>query len=961
MKDLTCRDERRRQHIRDKKPHNGVDYVDVTGKHLCVHFLTGIPDVFLHDEDGKDLTEEQKQRVRRHIVIRGGRRISGIEVLDFDAHATDDTFDEDCLGVEVDRIGDWSAYTLCFVELDEQGRPTDKPLAALDPRYSCVEVSFKIDCPAEIDCKQDNTCPPEEQPPRTVNYLAKDYASFRQLILDRLSLLMPDWRERHVPDIGIALVELLAYTGDYLSYYQDAVATEAYLDTARLRTSVRRHARLVDYAMHEGCNARVFLFLEAAADAELPAPFDFFFITRPPESDHGTAMRLHELAAMPRGWVPFEPLTDGQAIRLLVAHNLIAIYTWGNQECCIPKGATRATLVDGWIESPKPPDCDEDEVDGYDEKPKKRKKKKGYAPDPPPEPPKRKLDLRPGDFLLFEELACAGTVSKDNFDGKTHEPDADPAHRHVVRLTKVTQTIDPLFELPLVEVEWSREDAMPFTLCVSAIGKPEECDYVEGLAVARANLVLADHGLTIHEETLAPVPDRTPAEICEGEDDLSEIVFTPGRYRPTLEHAPLTFAQSLTPNAPASHVVRQNPRAALPALIASSIPPAFDGLSSLFTPEDLRDPRFLAGELLEPKTPARISLRNRLRPDVAALFEAGDAEDPALLAALADNLRSLLERWTPRPDLLESGRDDAELVAEIDDDGRAHLRFGDGEHGRAVEVGMTFLATYRAGNGRAGLVGPESIVHVVFSRDFIDAIAAVRNPLASTGALDPEPVSEVKMYAPFAFRKDLQRAVIAEDYGTLAQFLRYPERNPEVQSAAANLLWNGSWYEANVAVDPFGGGAMRPPLRDTVTGALHRVRRMGHDLRLDDARYVPLLLDVEICIDPRYLRAHVLAAVRDALSSRVLNDGRRGLFHPDNLTFGEVVHASRIIAAVQVLDGITAVQVKRLERLDARTIDVAPATASLSVRLGPTEVARLDHDPVFPENGILRIEARGGR
>ena len=70
---------------------------------------------------------------------------------------------------------------------------------------------------------------------------------------------MPEWRERHVPDIGITLVELLAYVGDHLSYYQDAVATEAYLGTARQRISVRRHARLVDYQMHEGCNARAWV------------------------------------------------------------------------------------------------------------------------------------------------------------------------------------------------------------------------------------------------------------------------------------------------------------------------------------------------------------------------------------------------------------------------------------------------------------------------------------------------------------------------------------------------------------------------------------------------------------------------------------------------------------------------------------------------------------------------------
>ena len=46
----------------------------------------------------------------------------------------------------------------------------------------------------------------------------------------------------------MALVELLAYAADNLSYRQDAIANEAYLATARQRVSVRRHARLVDYA-----------------------------------------------------------------------------------------------------------------------------------------------------------------------------------------------------------------------------------------------------------------------------------------------------------------------------------------------------------------------------------------------------------------------------------------------------------------------------------------------------------------------------------------------------------------------------------------------------------------------------------------------------------------------------------------------------------------------------------------
>ena len=116
------------------------------------------------------------------------------------------------------------------------------PPAGFDPVLSSVEFSFKVDCPRDFDCRPGTSA--RRSPPTTpeIDYLAKDYASFRRLMLDRLALLVPDWRERNAADLGIALVELLAYVGDHLSYQQDAVATEAYLGTARRRISVRRHA-----------------------------------------------------------------------------------------------------------------------------------------------------------------------------------------------------------------------------------------------------------------------------------------------------------------------------------------------------------------------------------------------------------------------------------------------------------------------------------------------------------------------------------------------------------------------------------------------------------------------------------------------------------------------------------------------------------------------------------------------
>src|SRR5207244_11317879 len=39
----------------------------------------------------------------------------------------------------------------------------------------------------------------------------------------------------------------------------------------------------------------------------------------------------------------FETMHD---ILLFAAHNEVNFYTWGDEQCCLPKGATRATLQD---------------------------------------------------------------------------------------------------------------------------------------------------------------------------------------------------------------------------------------------------------------------------------------------------------------------------------------------------------------------------------------------------------------------------------------------------------------------------------------------------------------------------------------------------------------------------------------------------------------------------------------
>ena len=278
-------------------------------------------------------------------------------------------------------------------------------------------------------------CEPQTFTEPEINYLAKDYASFRQLILDRLALLVPDWKERHVPDLGIALVELLAYTGDYLSYFQDAVATEAYLDTARQRISVRRHARLVDYKFHEGCNARAWVCIQTDSDFALDAA-NTSFITgiESPQLAARNILNWDELSNVPASaYEVFEIMRpeSGAQIQFCAAHSEIHFYTWGEKECCLERGSTSATVFDGWDEekssSPASPDQPELKISTRSAR-------------------KQKLQLKVGDVLIFEEVL--GPVTGN-------PADADPLRRHAVRLTKVTPGEDALYKQPIVEIQWA--------------------------------------------------------------------------------------------------------------------------------------------------------------------------------------------------------------------------------------------------------------------------------------------------------------------------------------------------------------------------------------------------------------------------------------------------------------------------------------------------------------------------
>jgi len=864
---MTCRVDARRRRLFGNTSLNGIDYVEVADDppSLAVYFFGDVP---------QNLTPA-------NIRIDGGRRITGIKAIRVDVAGADS--DEKYLDVELDADGDFSTYTLRIVEThDADGARPGQPLVALDPRYDRIDFRFRLDCPSAFDCAPAPDCPADVGAAPDINYLAKDYESFRQLMLDRLAVTMPSWRERHVPDLGITLVEIMAYVADQLSYYQDAVATEAYLDTARTRISVRRHARLVDYRLHEGCNARAWLAIACTSDIELPP--DAYFVTGHADIARiarGGSVGHDDLARIaPDRYEAFEqaiaPPKSGTP--LIALHSTLRFYTWGDEECCLPKGATTATLIDPAPPAKKPP-ADGGDGGGTTQGPVIGAKAPAAAKATAKAQPSP-ARLRIGDVLIFEEV----------LGPRTAEPaDADPTHRHAVRLTSVDYANDPLDDTAVIHIEWSRADALPFPLCLSACLPAPDCRCIEDISVARGNVILVDHGTSVCEP-IGVVGYGGKEGCCDCDGAVPDGSVLPACFVPDpLAHVPLTFRCAPPTHGPAVTALVQDPREATAAIRVT-------------------------------ETSASPGIRNAT--------------------------------WTVCADLLESSPDDRDVVVEVDDDGRGHLRFGDGTLGRQPDAGSTLDVCYRFGEGSAGNVPADAIAYIVFRKTSIDGAGlAARNPLPASGGIAPETLAEAKLAAPHAFRNRLMRAVTADDYATLAG------RDARLQRANARLAWNGSWYEADVAIDPLGTENARAKLVAAIDAELEPYRRVGHDLAVQRARYVPLAIALDICVQPDYLRGHVAAALADALGDRRLPDGTLGFFHPDRLTFGDAIYASDLIAAAQNVDGVQSVTLTDLRRADAPR----PPTPPDQLNLASFEIAQVDNDPDFPEHGNLTLCVRGGR
>ncbi len=258
-----------------------------------------------------------------------------------------------------------------------------------------------------------------------------------------------------------------------------------------------------------------------------------------------------------------------------------------------------------------------------------------------------------------------------------------------------------------------------------------------------------------------------------------------------------------------------------------------------------------------------------------------------------------------------------------------------------------FIAGYRIGNGTAGNVGANSLVNLAAD----PRITACTNPLPATGGTDPETNDQIRRRAPQAFVTQ-ERAVIMTDYEAVT------ETNPLVDQAVASLRWTGSWYTVFIAVEPEGGGNLTPSLQQTLKQNVERYRLAGQDLELDSPQYLSLQIELKVCVDPSYFQKYVQQDLSQVLGSGILPNGQKGLFYPDNFTFGQTVYLSPVYAAARSVAGVVSVTATKFQPQGVNTCQYRDAG---EIKLGPLQVARLANDPSYPDHGQLTLVMEGGK
>ncbi len=333
---------------------------------------------------------------------------------------------------------------------------------------------------------------------------------------------------------------------------------------------------------------------------------------------------------------------------------------------------------------------------------------------------------------------------------------------------------------------------------------------------------------------------------------------------------------------------------------------------------------------------------------VQEILGSGDATNPALQFTLkqapltyvsapnSSGVQSTLQvfvnnlQWTEVPNLLESGAADRVFVTTANAAGNRVVTFGNGVQGARAPTGTANIrATYRTGIGSPGMVSAGQLSQPL---DRPQGVQNVTNPGAATGAADPATPDAARASAPLP-TLTLGRVVSLEDYQNFALGFA------GIAKASASWTWFGDIRGVFLTVAGEQGAVLdgNDPIINSLITAITTLSEPFVPLRV--ASYQPVLFTfaANIAIDqPTYAADTVLAAVWQALTNTFAFEQRQ---------LGQRVATSEIIAVIQQVPGVVALQLASLNRSGQAPGSPPPAILGASGPVPPAGAELLSLDP----------------
>jgi photosystem II stability/assembly factor-like uncharacterized protein len=270
--------------------------------------------------------------------------------------------------------------------------------------------------------------------------------------------------------------------------------------------------------------------------------------------------------------------------------------------------------------------------------------------------------------------------------------------------------------------------------------------------------------------------------------------------------------------------------------------------------------------------------------------------------------------WQEVPNLYQRQPQEPIYISRMADDRSVTITFGDGKSGNRLPSGReNIVATYRTGIGLGGEVAAGQL-SLLKTRPL--GISQVNNLLPATGAADPETRVEARVSAPLTTRT-LNRIVSLQDYEDFARSF------VGIGKAQAIALWTGNIQQVHITIGAIGGKSVVPEtaLYENLVAAIENARDPLQQVQVDSYQRLQFNLAAKLLIDPRYLPKQVIDRVKTTLIAR---------FAFEQQSFGRAVTAAEAIATIQAIEGVVAVDLDALHRLDlARSLEQSlPALAA---------------------------------